>query len=303
MKILVTGATGFIGYHLTCRLLKDKSDVHVITRQQSKIQRLNNVKEALHVHNHDGSIENMCDIMKKVKPDIIYHLATAFIVDHKREDVKSLIESNVSFPIQVLEAMRVNGLSKIITVGTYWQHYNNEEYNPVNLYAASKQAFEVFLKYYTEACGMKAIILKLFHTYGPCDVRKKLFQALRAASDGGEVIHMTDGAQLLIYVYVDDVIEAFLIAADRLISGPSFSFEKYSVASGVNYSLREIVEKYELALKKKVKVDWVSEPSRKREIKFPYLKDPLLPLWKEKFDLSSGIRSMEKIDCGKEYSL
>ena len=153
---LVTGATGFVGSHLVRRLVRDGWQVHILGREGS---RLPDAAEFTHVinHIHDGSTEGMVRCVTQAKPDVVFHLASLFLSQHTTKDVESLIASNVLFGNQLLEAMKVIEVSCIINTGTSWQHYNNEDYNPVCLYAATKQAFESILDYYVQACSIKAI--------------------------------------------------------------------------------------------------------------------------------------------------
>ena len=91
--------------------------------------------------------------------------------------------------------MTVNGVSKIINTGTFWQHYENREYSPTCLYAATKQAFESILHYYVEAKFLMIITLILFDSYGPSDPRPKLFSLLQEARQSEKVIAMSPGEQ------------------------------------------------------------------------------------------------------------
>ena len=69
------------------------------------------------------------------------------------------MSSNITFGTQLVEAMVANGCYQFVNTGTSWQHYENDEYNPVNLYAATKQAFEDILRYYVETSALRVITL------------------------------------------------------------------------------------------------------------------------------------------------
>src|SRR5450759_134006 len=158
---LITGATGFVGSHLVQKLVQDGWQVHIVTRKDSLLP---DKPEFAHVfcHAHNGTTEEMVRLVGDVKPHVAFHLASLFLSQHDTKDVEHLILSNVLFGCQLLEALKINGVNCIINTGTSWQHYENQSYSPVNLYAATKQAFEVLMQYYIEANNLKAITLKLF---------------------------------------------------------------------------------------------------------------------------------------------
>lgn len=230
-------------------------------------------------HLHDGSTEGMVRCVAQARPDVVFHLASLVLAQHVTKDIDVLIQSNVLFGNQLLEAMKVNEVSCLINTGTSWQHYNNEDYNPVCLYAATKQAFEAILEYYVQACGIKAITLKLFDTYGPDDPRPKLFHLLNKAAMSGESLDMSAGEQLIDLVHIDDVIAAYLIAAQRLLAGQVTAHERYAVSSGQPLPLKELVQRYAAISKQTIHVNWGARPYRYREVMMPWSNGKNLPGW------------------------
>jgi nucleoside-diphosphate-sugar epimerase len=200
----------------------------------------------------------------------------------------------VLFGNQLLEAMKVNELSNLINTGTSWEHYNNEVYNPVCLYAATKQAFEVIMEYYIQACGIKAITLKLFDTYGPDDFRPKLFNLLNKAAVTGEPLDMSEGEQLIDLVHIDDVVEAYLISALRLLDKQVTQHERYAVSSGNPLPLKELVKLYAEVTGQAIPLHWGARPYRDREVMVPWFLGSSLPGWKPLVSLSEGISSLMK---------
>ena len=160
MKILITGVTGFIGSNLARRLILDNKKVEAIIRPKSDISILSDIKDKLKFHIHDGTSENMFQILKISKPDIVCHLAAISSHNHNLEDIEPMFKSNILFGTQLIESMVKNNVYNFINTGTYWQHYESMEYNPSCLYAATKKAFEDIVKYYNEADRLKIITLK-----------------------------------------------------------------------------------------------------------------------------------------------
>ena len=290
---LITGATGFVGSHLACRLVQEGWQVHIVSRADSRFPE---AEEFALVTNHiyDGSTESIVNCVVQVKPDVVFHFASLFLSQHANKDVSALIQSNVLFGSQLLEAMKVNQITNLVNTGTSWQHYNNEEYNPVCLYAATKQAFEAILEYYVQACGIKAITLKLFDTYGPDDLRPKLFHLLRAAATSGDRLNMSGGEQLIDLVHIDDVTEAYLIAAQRLIECRAQQHERYAVSSGNPMRLRDLVLLYTEVTGCAIHVNWGARSYRSREVMKTWTEGSSIEDWKPQLAFAEGIKSLQK---------
>jgi len=293
---LVTGATGFVGGHLVRRLLREGWQVHVVSRVGSQLPNTHELSQVIS-HIHDSSTEGMVRCVEQAKPDVVFHLASLFLAQHAAKDVDSLIQSNVQFGNQLLEAMRVNKVCRIINTGTSWQHYNNKDYNPVCLYAATKQAFEAILEYYVQACGFKAITLKLFDTYGPNDARPKLFYLLKKAAESGVPLDMSLGEQLIDLVHIDDVVAAYLLAADRLQCEKVIHHEQYAVSSGELVSLKELVLLYAQVANQSISVNWGARQYREREVMLPWSAGQLLPGWSIRMRLADGLQTITNNKC------
>lgn len=286
---LVTGVTGFVGGHLVRRLVREGWQVHSVSRASSCPPDAPEFSQVVN-HVHDGSTAGMVRCIADAKPDVVFHLASLFLAQHATKDVEQLIASNVLFGNQLLEAMKVNEVGCIINTGTSWQHYNNEDYNPVCLYAATKQAFEAIMEFYVQACGIKAITLKLFDTYGPDDRRPKLFNLLNKAATNGEPLDMSPGEQLIDLVHIDDVVGAYLIAAQRLLEGKVSQHERYAVSSGRQLPLNELVQLYAEVTRQTITVNWGARPYRYREVMMPWNLGESLPNWKPCVNLNEGMK-------------
>lgn len=292
IKVLVTGATGFIGSHLVKRLVSEGWQTHIIIRKASNLYLIKNVIDKIIIHEHDGSTENMMEILKEVKPELVFHLASLFLARHRPDDIEALIKSNILFPTQLLEAMAANDTGYLINTGTSWQHYNNDEYNPVCLYAATKQAYEAIIKFYVESCNLKVLTLKLFDTYGPDDPRDKIFSLLKKSIIDGRELSMSPGEQLIDLVYIDDVIDAYILAAEMLLNNQGNNYQEYAVSSKKPIKLKDLAGLFEKAAMKKLPISWGGRQYRLREVMFPWSKGELLPGWEPKVSLEKGIKRL-----------
>ena len=277
---LITGATGFIGSHLARQLAADGWQVHAVVRKAAG---------SPNEHLYDGTIDSLVQCLQTVKPDVVFHLASLFLSAHTSTDVDNLIHSNVVFGAQLLEAMKVAGVRRLVNTGTSWQNYQNGDYNPVCLYAATKQAFEALADYYAQAEGFKVITLRLFDTYGADDPRPKLFHLLRKSAASGETLRMSPGEQLIDLVHVDDVVAAF-VAAEAALDGGA-GHRVYGVSSGAPLALRDLVARFCAATGARVDVEWGGRPYREREVMTPW-RGPVLPGWAPSVSLEEGLRSL-----------
>jgi len=292
---LVTGATGFVGNHLVCRLVREGWIVHIVSRHKSPLSGILESKQITH-HYYDGSMASMLNCVMQAKPEIVFHLASIFIAQHDAKDIDALVQSNLLFGTQLLDAMRINNARYLVNTGTSWQHYNNEDYNPVCLYAATKQAFEAILEYYVQACDFRVINLKLFDTYGANDRRPKLMNQLKEKILIGSSLDMSPGEQLIDFVHIDDVVNAYFVAAQRLLTGNVLKKESYGISSRHPVSLKELIRIIQKGIKKNIDINWGAKPYRFREVMMPWHSYKQLPGWRPVVKINSrkGILSFWK---------
>ena len=289
-KVIVTGATGFLGSSLVRTLLKNKYEIGIIIRFSSDLSNLNDIKNKINVFQYNGDIESLISVFKKYKPQQVIHLASNFIAEHKTNQVNSLIQSNITFGLHLLEAMKVTGLKDLINTGTSWQHYNNEDYNPVCLYAATKQAFESLLEYYVQAEAFRVITLKLFDTYGESDNRPKLINILNKLANEQTELNMSAGEQLLSLVHVSDVCKAFMLCINILNKDEFIGSKSYSLRNNEFFMLKDVIKLFEKVTSKKINIKWGAKPYRKREVMKLWDRGENLPNWKPQISLIEGLK-------------
>ncbi|OGU15855.1 MAG: NAD-dependent dehydratase [Geobacteraceae bacterium GWC2_53_11] len=291
-KALITGGTGFVGSNLARRLVRDGWQVGIITIPNDNLDQIKDFADQVKLYVHDGSTDRMHAIVAEAQPDVVFHLASLFLSEHTPADITRLVSSNVLFGTQLLEAMAAQGVAKIVNTGTSWQHYENKPYSPVNLYAATKQAFEDILQYYVEARDVQAITLKLFDTYGPNDPRPKLFHLLDKIAREGTTLAMSPGEQMIDLVHIDDIVRAFVMAAERLMAGEASGHEKYGVSSEKPMPLKELVELYGCMIGSQLPIEWGGRPYRDREVMVTCTSLSILAGWSPEIRLEDGIRSV-----------
>lgn len=294
MKILVTGGTGFIGNNVAKELKKLGHEVYILIREKSEL--MEEYKTIVYNENLNALIEEF----KKIKFDLIIHCAALFISEHKSEDIDNLIKSNILLTTHILEAMKISGVKKIINTSTSWQHYNDEEYNPVCLYAATKQAAEDIIKFYCEAEEFSCITLTIFDSYGPNDKRKKLINLLFNISKNDNQLALSPGEQYVDYIYIDDIVDAYIQSVNLLIENKLKGFNKYYLNSDTPLKLKEIVNICEEVFGKKLHVNFGARPYRVREVMTTYRKGRRLPNWYPKYSFKGGLEKIRDEKYNKE---
>lgn len=284
MNILLTGAGGFIGSHLTTALEKEGYRVHALTRSPETVGK----QQVLFT----GDTRALTTYLKEEKVSGIIHLASYFTASHTPEEIDALVESNLLLGIELLEAAKASGIKWFINTGTFWQHYQNAAYSPVNLYAATKQAFETLAQYYCETSEMKFVTLKLNDTFGPHDTRPKIFNLWNRISRSGEVLEMSPGEQLIDISYIDNVCDAYLRLAALLNKGEEGirSGDAFAVTSGEHMTLKELATLFERVSQKPLHISWGKRPYREREVMIPWETFKTVPGWRPRVSLEEGIR-------------
>jgi nucleoside-diphosphate-sugar epimerase len=275
-----------VGSHVARNLADLGWEVHAVVRPSTAASGFAGVR-----HVHDGSTERMTAIVGESRPDVVFHLASLFITEHRPEQVAPLIESNLLLGTQLAEAMRAHGCARLVNTGTAWQHYHGEDYHPINLYAATKQAYLDVLRYYQEAAGLRVVTLELYESYGPGDPRPKLMSALIKAARQGGTLALTDGSQRLDLVHVKDIARAFQRAGERLLANEAEPDERWAVRTGQPRTVREIAALVSRAAGMPLEAEWGARKYRARELMEPPER-PTLPGWSAEVPLDSGIREL-----------
>ena len=288
MKILVTGATGFIGKNLVNKLIELNIEVTVNLHSEKPSPFTNKVKT---YRLNEKNIQSDIDFLKTSEFSGIIHLASLYITTHKSEESTSLVTTNVTFSTYVLECAAKAKINWFINTGTFWQNFQNRDYSPVNLYAATKQAFENIAQYYIETNKIKFCTLRLSDTYGPNDTRAKIFNLWNRIARTGETLDMSMGEQVIDISFIDDIVNAFILLATHLQNNRSDvnSGNVYSVMAEERFTLKELSVVFEKATKTKLNINWGEKQYRDREVMIPWENGVLVPEWKSKTNLMEGI--------------
>lgn len=288
MKIFITGATGFIGKHLVRQLTTAENNVTINLYGDESSP----FDSAVGTYRLGAkTITEDIQFLADEQFDGIIHLASLYLTLHKPDEAVKLIDSNVRFSTYILECAAQAGISWFINTGTFWQNYQNADYSPVNLYAATKQAFESIARYYIETEQIRFVTLRLCDTYGPNDTRPKIFTLWERIARTGEILEMSPGEQLIDIAHVDDIVNAFALLASHLHSHHTEvkNGDVFAVKATERYTLKQLAALYEQATRTKLNIVWGARPYRNREVMMPWTDGEVVPGWKPKVEILKGI--------------
>jgi len=292
MKLLITGATGFIGRELV-KTLQEIYSITVLVRHTSDTSELESINcEIVKFQNY----EEIHEVFEKNKFTGVIHIASNVIVEHKRSDIEQLISSNIAYGTHLLEASKETNVKWYINTGTFWQNYQNEEYNPVNLYAATKEAFETIAKFYTETSDLIFVTIKLNDTFGPNDPRPKIFNLWHKISKTEATLDMSEGEQIIDISYIEDIINSYSMLIAHLNSNDAelFRNKTFVVSNSEKLTLKNLASLFEKVMHTKLNINWGGREYREREVMSPYTLGEVVPGWKQQYTLEDAIRKTVK---------
>jgi nucleoside-diphosphate-sugar epimerase len=300
--VVISGISGFIGQHLAHFLAGEGYPVMGLIREGTTLARPLPPSVSL-VRFSSPNAPELPELFKQCRPQAVIHLATHFLGAHQYTDIPALMQANLTFGTQLLEASVQAEVPVFLNTATAWQHYQNQPYSPVNLYAATKQAFEAVLQYYSEAYPLKAATLTIFESYGPHDTRRKLIPALLQAAKSGTLLDMVPPEQQLDMVHVQDVVRAFERALHLTHESSGSSVSVYGIATGEPVTLQQLLDTLNTVITEEsdrssaftaqpIRCRWGARCYRSREALIPWRDYTPLPQWAPRIPLGEGLRQL-----------
>ncbi|MDC0644659.1 SDR family NAD(P)-dependent oxidoreductase [Alphaproteobacteria bacterium] len=309
-KVLVTGADGFIGSHLTEQLLQHGADVTALCVYNSFgsygwLEKTNQ-SHANNLHLVLGDIRDPFLVNELCKDiDIVFHLAALIAIPFSYVAPQSYLETNVMGTLNVLEACKKNEVGRVVITSTS-EVYGTAKYTPIDElhelqaqspYSASKISADSFAISYARSFDFPVIILRPFNTYGPRQSERAFIpNVIRQLLDAKcKEVRVGNLSPVRDMNYVEDTASAFCFAG---LSKDMRFGEVYNVATGVGISMRDLMSKiFSIAGMDK---DFVEEDSRIRPTKSEVYE---LIGKNEKFVLNSGWTPEHSIETGLELTI
>jgi nucleoside-diphosphate-sugar epimerase len=284
-RVLVTGATGFIGGHLVRRLAGAGSSVHATSRNPPGDAGDGVVWHALDL----GDGEAAAHLVREVEPRRIYHLASHVAGARDRALVLPTFHANLASTVYLLEAAAEVGCERFVQVGSLEEPDGEGPPEPPSSpYAAAKAAASSYGRMFHQLYGTPVVLARLFMVYGPAqpDVRK-LIPYLVLCLLRGEEPKLSSGLRPVDWIYVDDVVEGLV----RCGTAEGLAGRRVDLGSGELVTIRRVVETLYRQLAPSVVPPWGTLPDRPHEqVRKARIEETAALLgWRPRIDLEEGL--------------
>jgi len=270
-KVLVTGAGGFIGSHLTERLVNLGANVRALVRYNSRndqgvLELLpSEVKEKVEIVMGDlRDPETLRDVMKDI--DIVFHLGALIAIPYSYIRPREAIETNVMGTLNVLNAAKAINVKKVIHTSTS-EVYGTAQYVPINEkhplqgqspYSASKIGADKIAESFYKSYGLPIATIRPFNTYGPRQSARAVIPTIISQALSNDKIYLGSVHPTRDLTYVEDTVSGFIRIADS----ENSVGEVINIGSNFNISIGELADKIISIIGKDVEI--ISDPKRIR---------------------------------------
>lgn len=293
---MITGANGFIGYHLAKRLIHEGADVYGIIHDSRK--RIECLKNRCHIYQADlQDTDLLTKLANEIRPKIVFHLAAMVNVDRSTALISDMMRINFQGTVNLLNALEGVGYECFVNTGTCEEYGDNltpfkEDQcpRPVSPYSVSKSSATLYCLMLAKTRKKPIVTLRPFLTYGPSQTASMLIPDTIKAALKKDEFKMTKGEQTREFNYVEDIVDAYLDAALR----QEARGEIINIGNAVEYTIREVVEKILDLLGNPISPLIGALPYREGETFHFYCdnsKAKRLLGWQSKISLENGLKS------------
>lgn len=297
-RSLVTGAAGFVGAALVRRLLARGDDVTALAAPGSDRWRLAAAAGETAVAEVDlRDADAVARALRDARPELVFHLAAHGAYSWQRS-LPRMVETNVAGFAHLAEAALDAGARALVAAGSSSEYGlkdhappEDELPEPNSAYAATKASATLLGGWLARERGAAVATLRLYSAYGPWEEPRRLMPALVAHALDGRLPPLANPSIARDFVYVDDVCDAFLLAAERAQPGAG---EVFNVGSGRQTTLRELVAVARRVFGIDEEPDWAAYPARDWDTDV-WVADPRRAHdqlgWRARTPLEAGLRA------------
>lgn len=264
-RVLITGASGFVGANLARRSLAEGHEVHLLLRPQHSLWRIEGIRP--HVRIHPTGLADagpLAALVAGIRPDWVFHLA-AHGAYPSQTDAREMMRTNVLGTMNLVEACLKTGFDAFVNAGSSSEYGfkdhapgEDETLEPNSDYAVTKASATLYCRHVARQHRVPLSTLRLYSVYGPYEEPSRLLPTLIVRGLNGELPRLVNPDIARDYVQVDDVCGAFISAAE----GKCEPGAVFNVGTGAQTSIRQVVEVARRMLDLAVEPQWGSMPDR-----------------------------------------
>jgi len=266
-RLLITGATGFIGQNLLPEIISNFPKIKILTLNRHVDKAIEMFPFTQCKHAEGLPLETIMDF----RPEVVFHLATYTTAENSLNHIKPMIETNITFGTELLSILcDCADFQLFVNTGSFSEYSAGvEKINDAYLYSATKSAFRVMVDYYSRIKGFKSITAIPYSVYGGKQTVKRLIDYLLESVHAENPVSMTDGAQILDFIHIHDVTSFFIYLLHNLPHFNSFrNGEEFHLGTGKGTSIRELASMVEEISGKKCNIQWGGRPYRAQDIMY-----------------------------------
>lgn len=293
MRILLTGATGFLGSHLFSRLLKEQVEIGIIKRGESRSWRIDPIPPKVRIIPGDlRAFENLQQAVANFGADTLIHAAWAGVMNRQRNE-PAQIEQNVLPTVQLLQTALNSGCRNFIGLGSQAEYgplnkliSETEATRPTTIYGAAKLATSILAEQLCAQAGARFAWVRVFSTYGPMEDPDWMIPYVIRKFLAGEKPSLTACEQRWDFLHAEDAAEALWSLAKTRAAGV------FNLGSGQVYTLRQVVEQIRNRINPALPIGFGEVPYRADQVM--HLQADISKLtratgWKPASSLESGL--------------
>jgi UDP-glucose 4-epimerase len=297
--VLVTGVTGLIGSAVAQRLLAAGACVAGLVRP-GRTPPFEHQVTGLRFYECDlSNVASLTRLLCEIRPELIVHLAAAGVSDGMT-DAEVLLRGNVELTVNLIHAAVEAGCLAFIHTGSCFEYGDvgrrrlteHDLVAPFSLYGHTKAASVQLALGLARQFRLRLVVFRPFGVYGPGEAPRRLLPQLLSQLLAGKPIELTDGLQVRDLTFVDDVADAFVVAAHQFDQLENLSI--YNVCSGEGRTVREVAEAVaDLLERPRELLRWGARPNRLEEPRY-IVGDPsrfaAATGWQHRHDFALGLR-------------